>query len=135
MSRQFVIELANRPGELAHIAKALAARGVDIRHISSAGAGDCACAFVATSDPVGMRIVLDGLGHKYIEGAPVLVEIDDVPGAFACVAAKLAEADVRIYGSLVVGHKPGKVEITFSVDDEAKAREVLGISDRVGVND
>jgi len=135
MSRQFVIELDNRPGELAHIARALAARGVEIRHISTAGAGDCACAFVNTTDPVGMRIVLDGLGHRYIEGSPVLVELDDVPGAFAGVAARLDEAGVKIYGSLIVGHKPGKVEIAFSVDDEAKARAILGITDQVGVND
>jgi hypothetical protein len=135
MSSQFVIELDNRPGELAHIAKALAARGVDIRHISTAGAGDCACAFVNTNDPVGMRIVLDGLGHRYIEGTPVLVETDDTPGAFAAAAGTLAEAGVRIYGSLVVGHKPGRVEIAFSVDDEEKACAALGITDHVGVND
>lgn len=135
MSTQFVIELDNRPGELAHIAKALAARGVDVRHISSAGAGDCACAFVSTTDPEGMRIVLDGLGHAYIEGAPVLVELPDEPGAFAGAAAKLAEAGVKIYGSLIVGHRPGKVEIAFSVDDEAKACAALGVTDHVGVSD
>ena len=44
-------------------------------------------------------------------------------------------AGVKIYGSLIVGHKPGKVEIAFSVDDEAKARAILGITDQVGVND
>ncbi len=135
MSSQFVIELDNRPGELAHIVKALQARDVDIRHISTAGAGDCACAFVNTTDPRGDAHRPRRARPQVHRGAPVLVEADDTPAAFAAAAGRLVEAGVKIYGSLVVGHKPGKVEITFSVDDEAKACAALGITDHVGVND
>ena len=35
MVSQFVIQLENRPGELAHLTRALAMRGIDIRHIDS----------------------------------------------------------------------------------------------------
>ena len=31
MCRQFIIQMENRPGELAHVARALAARGIDTR--------------------------------------------------------------------------------------------------------
>jgi len=34
MARQFVVQLANRPRELAHLARALAARDLDIRRVS-----------------------------------------------------------------------------------------------------
>ena len=135
MTRQFVIQLDNRPGELAHLAKALAARGIDIRHIASAGAGPTACAFLTTTDTDATREVLHTLGNLFIEGAPIIVELDDRPGAFAEVTATLAEAGVNIIGALIVGRKDGVVEMALSVDDEEKARAVLGITDLVGVSD
>ncbi len=135
MSRQFIIQMENRPGELAHIAKALAARGIDIRHIATAGAGSCACAFITTTDPDATRTVLATLGHLFIEGSPILVEMEDRPGAFAEACGRLADAHVNILGSLIVVRKPGKVEVAFSVDDEATARAVLGVTDLVGVSD
>jgi hypothetical protein len=55
MSRQFVIELDNRPGELAHIAKALAARGVDIRHISTSTSRDRPSSWSSTTSPARCR--------------------------------------------------------------------------------
>jgi len=134
MSRQFIVQMANRPGELAHIAKALAARGIDIRHIASAGAGSCACAFISTTDPDATRAVLATLGHLFIEGSPILVELDDVPGALAAEYARLAEANVNVLGTLMVGRKPGKVEVAFTVDDEEAARAILGVTDLVGVS-
>jgi len=135
MSRQFIIQMENRPGELAHMARALAARGIDIRHIATAGAGSCACAFVTTTDADATRAVLSTLGNPFIEGSPILVELDDVPGALAAEYARLAEANVNVLGTLMVGRKPGKVEVAFSVDDEQTARRVLGVTDLVGVSD
>ncbi len=134
MCRQFIIQMENRPGELAHVARALAARGIDIRHIATAGAGDEACAFVTTTDPDATRRVLGTLGHSFIEGSPVLVELDDVPGALAVAAGRLGDAHVNILGTLVVGRKPGKVEFAFTVDDEEAARAALGVTDLVGVS-
>jgi hypothetical protein len=128
MGRQFVIQLDNHPGELAHLARALAARGVDIHHISCVGAGPLACMFVTTSSDELTRGVLRGLGHDFIEGRPILVEVPDRPGGLADVTEKLAAAGVNINGVLPVGRRPGIVEMTFCVDDEAKAREALGLN-------
>jgi hypothetical protein len=133
MGRQFVIQLDNRPGELAHLAKALAARGVDIRHISCVGAGPLACAFMTSSDDLATREVLHGLGHAFIEGDAICVDVPDVPGGLADVADRLGRAGVNITGTLMVGRRPGIVEMAFSVDDVVKAREALGLDDAVGV--
>lgn len=126
MARQFVIQLDNHPGELAHLARAMAARGVDIHHVSCVGAGPLACMFVTTTDDSKTREVLRGLGHEYIEGTPVLVDVDDRPGGLADVTEKLAAAGVNILGVLTVGRRPGIVEMAFSVDDEIRARAALG---------
>lgn len=128
MARQFVIQLENQPGELAHLAKASAARGIDLQHIACVGAGPLACMFVTTSDDDAARHVLHGLGRLYIEGDPILVEVADRPGGLAEVTEKLAAARVNITGILTVGRRPGVVEMTVCVDDEVRAREALGIA-------
>jgi hypothetical protein len=137
MGRQFVIQLENHPGELAHLARALASRGIDIHHISCVGAGPLACMFVTTSNDDVTRDVLHGLGHEFIEGRPILVEVPDEPGGLADVTERLAAAGVNINGVLPVGRRPGVVEMTFCVDDEIKARQALGLTlpELVGVGD
>ena len=62
MGRQFVVQLDNRPGELAHLARALGTRGINITHISCAGTGTIACAYMTTTDDGETRHVLSGLG-------------------------------------------------------------------------
>jgi hypothetical protein len=137
MARQFVVQLENKPGELAHLAHALEMRGIDIKHIGAVGAGDLGAAFITTSDDDATREVLHGLGHAYVEGAPLLVEVEDAPGGIADAADRLAGAGVNICGTLMVGHKPGKVDMIFCVDDEAKAHAALRDAEieNVGVND
>lgn len=129
MPRQFVIQLANRPGELAHIAKALAARWVDITHIASAGHGSTSCAFLTTSDANSTREVLHGLGLPFVEGDTIVLDVDDVPGGLAHVTETLAAAGVNVIGALMVCRHDGKVEMAFAVDDEPRAREALGLAE------
>ncbi len=137
MARQFVVQLENRPGELAHLAHAFGARGINIVHVACVGAGPLACMFVTTDDDEGARKVLHGLGHEYIEGQPIMVEVEDRPGGLAEVTDRLAAAGVNVTGMLAVGRRPGIVEMTFCVDDEAKAREALGlhVEQRGGIGD
>jgi hypothetical protein len=129
MARQFVIQLENHPGELAHITRALAMRGINIEHVSCVGSGPLACAFVVPSDETAMRQVLRGLGHEFIEGNAILVDVEDRPGGLADVAERLAAAGVNVLGALCVGRRPGYMEMTFTVDDEEGARRALGIGE------
>lgn len=129
MARQFVIQLENRVGELAHLARALGARGVNIRHVSCFGTGRLGCAFVIPDDATGMRHVLEGLGYEYIEGSPIVVDVEDRPGGLADVAERLADAGVSISGTMCVGERPGIMEMAFTVDDEDRARQALGLDE------
>ena len=126
MECQFVVQLPNRPGELAHLARALAARGIDIVHISCAGTGDVAGAFLTTDDAEATRAVLRGLGVEFVEGEPIVVDVEDRPGGLADVAERVGRAGVNILGALTVGRRPGVAEMAFVVDDVAKARAALG---------
>lgn len=126
MPRQFVVQLDNRVGELAHLSRALATRGINIRHMSCFGTGSLACAFIIPDDDAGMRRVLQGLGHQFIEGEPIVVAVEDRPGGLADVAERLAAAGVSITGTMCVGQRPGFIDMAFAVDDEVAARAALG---------
>jgi len=125
MQRQFVVQLDNRPGELAHLARALGARGINITQISCAGTGTIACAFMTTTNDEETRDVLRGLGHEFVEGATVVVDVRDQPGGLADVAERLAAAGVNVLGTLCIGRRAGLIEMAFAVDDEQKARAAL----------
>ena len=69
------LQLDNRPGEFAHLARARAARGLDIRHIGGVGAGDLGCAFITTSDDKATREVFHGAGVAHWEHEGDLVGV------------------------------------------------------------
>ena len=76
----------NRPGELAHLARALAMRGTKISHIASVGAGEVACAFISSEDENAIREVLHGLGHPLMPG-PGRRQVRATPGEHWVVPA------------------------------------------------
>lgn len=127
MARQFVVQLDNHPGELAQLSRSFAQRGVQIHHAACAGTGPLQCMFVTFTDEDAARSVLRGLGHPFIEGEPVMVEIPDEPGSLGAVSQKLADAGVLVSGVIQAGCRPGFLEMAFCVDDERKAREALGL--------
>ncbi len=125
MSRQFVVQLPNRPGGLATLAEALADRGVDLRAIGGGGIGDAGHIIFTTADDSTTRQVLDAGGYAYIEGESLLAEVSDQPGGMARVARALADAGVNIYGHLFVGRWGDRATFAFVVDDPDKARPIL----------
>lgn len=127
MSRHFVVQLENRPGELAHLARALARRGIDILQIAGGGEGPKAFAFLATDDETSTRDVLRSMGFSFLDGETLVVEVDDRPGGIANLAQRLGEAGVNIRSMLLIGRAQGKAEIAISVDaDTELVREILG---------
>ncbi len=134
MSQQFVVQLPNRPGELAHLAKALCARGVNIVQVHQSTAGDLTCAEIFTDccdDDT--REVLHSMGYPFVAGTSVIVEIEDTPCAFGEVSDRLTHAGVHLKGCCVLGRANGVATWALSVDREERAREVLGLPARADV--
>lgn len=125
MARQFVVQLTNRPGSLAVLAEALAARGVDLRAIGGGGIGDAGHVIMTTADDDATKAVLDEGGYTYVEGESIIAEVGDRPGGMAGVTRDLAEAGVNIYGHLFLGRWGDRAMFTFVVDQPEKARPIL----------
>ena len=125
MSRQFVVQLPNRPGALATLSETLAARGVDLRAIGGGGIGGSGHVIMTTADDDATRQVLDDGAYTYIEGESILAEVDDRPGGMARIARALADAGVNIYGHLFLGRWGDRAMFAFVVDDPERARPIL----------
>jgi hypothetical protein len=125
MAEHFVIQLPNHPGELAHLARALAARGINIVHIAAGGTGPDAFAYLETDRFDDTRRVLSGMGYDYLAGKTIVVECCDEPGALASLAEELAAVGVNIEGVMTASQHEGTVDFALTVDDVEKAQAAI----------
>jgi len=120
----FIIETANRPGEFARQASAIAQRDINVAAICLGLGSRGGSAFLAR-DESGVRSALTGAGLEYHEVPVVTVWLDDRPGTAAKTAKKLADAGVNIELFAPVQYTDGKATIAIGVDKVEEARRVL----------
>ena len=125
MSRQFVVQVTNQPGQMARLAEEMAAAGVDLRAIGGGGLGEVGHFIMTTADDDRARAVLQDGGWTFLEGESLLAEVDDRPGGMARIARELADADVNVLGHLFIGRWSDRATFAFIVDDPEKARPIL----------
>ncbi len=82
---------------------------------------------LTTDDNTMTREVLHSMGIPFVEGDSLFVEVVDRPGGIAELTEKLSRAGVNITGILMVGRRASSVQLALKVDDEVRAREVLGL--------
>jgi hypothetical protein len=125
MPRQFVVQVPNRPGQMAELAEQMAAAGVDLRAIGGGGLGDFGHFILTSADDDAARRVLEEGNWTFIEGESLLAEVDDKPGGMAKLARALADAGVNVHGHLFLGRWSDRATFAFVVDDPDKARPIL----------
>ena len=125
MPRQFVVQVNNRPGEMARLAEQMAAAGVDLRAIGGGGLGEVGHFIMTTADDDTARTVLEDGEWTFLEGESLLAEVDDKPGGMARIARELADANVNVLGHLFIGRWSDRATFAFVVDDPEKARPIL----------
>ena len=125
MPRQFVVQVPNRPGQMAELAEQMAAAGVDLRAIGGGGLGAYGHFILTSADDDAARRVLQEGNWTFIEGESLLAEVDDKPGGMARLARALADAGVNVHGHLFLGRWSDRATFAFIVDDPEKARPIL----------
>jgi hypothetical protein len=125
MPRQFVVQVPNRPGQMADLAEQMAAAGVDLRAIGGGGLGDYGHFILTSADDDAARRVLEEGNWTFVEGESLLAEVDDKPGGMARLARALADAGVNVHGHLFLGRWSDRATFAFVVDDPEKARPIL----------
>lgn len=122
----FIVEAANRPGEFARHAEAIAKHGINLANIVSLGIGDRGGAAFYATDEAGLRTALNEAGIAYREVSVVTAELDDKPGTVASAARRLADAGVNIELIAPMGMSNKKTSVVFGVDKLEQARTALG---------
>jgi hypothetical protein len=129
----FIVDLTNKPGELARVTEAIAQKGINIEAFAGATAGGAGSVVLVTNDEAGTRSALSAAGCTSREVELVMASIDHVPGGLAAVARKLADAGINIEAAIPTGMAGDKVTISFATDNPAKAREILGAAQPAGI--
>lgn len=121
----FVVELQNRPGEMARVTEAVAAREVNILVCGLGTGTSAAVAFVANNEG-NARSALREKEIKFREVPVLFVRLKDVPGQAASVSRKLAKAGVNVELFLPVDTRPNSFTAAIGVDKLEAAKNALG---------
>ena len=124
--KQLTVLAPNKPGQLAAIAEARAAGGVNIESFDVATHGADGV-IVLTVDRYGdaLRLLLDA-GFKAVTQDTLLVRLEDKPGALAKVAVRLKDAGIDLRSMHIVRRDAGVSIASLVADNNARAAEVLG---------
>lgn len=122
----FIVELENRPGGLAEVAEAIAAKGINITSLAGATCGEKGSVALLTNDEEGTRRALGTANCTYREIEVVPAALEDRPGSLAETARRLADAGINIEATLSTGMSGNRVSVAFATSDAAKARNVIG---------
>ena len=121
----FLIEITNQPGELARVAEAVAAKGVNITALSGSACGDGGNVAIMTSDDAMTRSALQESRFTFREIEAVETPLAHQPGTLARASRRLADAGVNIEAVLATGMQGGDIMIAFVTADPAKAKQIL----------
>jgi hypothetical protein len=122
----FIAEAANKPGEFARHADAIAKRGINLSNVICLGIGDRGGAAFFAKDEAGLRTALNDAGIAYREVSVLTASLEDKPGTVAAAARSLGDAGVNIELLATVGMSDQKVTVAFGVDKLEAARTALG---------
>lgn len=121
----FVVRAANRPGELANLTGALAAKKVNIL-ITALGVNGQGCAGFIASDERTAQSVLKDSGFDFETFPALTVKLPDKPGQAAQIGQLLGDQGVNIQCFLPVNVTKDTVIIAIGVDNIETATKALG---------
>lgn len=121
----FIIELADKPGALADVTEAIAAKGVNIVSLSGTTCGDMGRVAIATDDAASTAAALSAAGAKFEQKEITTTALPHQPGSLAKAARQLASKGVNIESVLLLGMSGNDIEVGFVTSDPTKARDAL----------
>jgi hypothetical protein len=120
---EFSVTMANRPGELATLARELGTAGVNIETLAAFSTGSEAFLKLVVSNDDTARIVLKNAGVPFEERRIVSATLHDHPGALAQMTEALAATGVNIEAMYLLQASPEGLHFALAVDDPDRADE------------
>jgi len=122
----FIVECLNKPGELARVAEAVAAKGINLISSSTLAWGEKGAIGFLTNDEPGTPTALEQAGLSYRGVEVVSFDLPDRPGTLADASRRLATAGVNIEFLVPTAISGGRVTIAAAVDNVPAAQQALG---------
>jgi hypothetical protein len=123
---QISIFLENKEGRIAEIGKLLAGGDVDIRALSIADTDDFGILRIIVNKPKEALKILRENGITVSITKVIAIGIDDKPGSFANIMAKLSDNHIGVeYMYAFISRDKEKAFIILRVDNNDKAIKVL----------
>ena len=128
MATEFIVNLRDRPGQLAAATKALADAGVNLwGSAASTARGKGTVGFVVKDkDTAKARRALKKAKISAAERKTIEVRLSDKPGSLNRVAERLGKKKVNIASAYVLAPGRGNVTVAFGVKDARAAKKALG---------
>ncbi len=122
-AKQLTVQLANKPGTLAQVARSLGEARVNMRALAVFEGR----AKIIADDPAKGRDALQKEGlYASIEDC-LAVDMTDKPGSLGDICSKLSEAGINIdYAYTGITQTPGKAVVVMVVSDLDKAARIVG---------
>jgi hypothetical protein len=120
----FIIESANKPGELARQTSVIAERDINVYPFSLGLGSRGGCAYL-TADEAGLKSALTGAGIQFREVPVLPISLTNRPGTAASAARKLGDAGVNIELFAPVHYTDDQATFVVGVDKIADAKRVL----------
>ncbi len=126
--KAFLVDLENKPGELARVTEAIAAKGINLEGVSGTNCGTSGRLVIVTKDDAGTRSALGDAKFSFKEVEATETSVRHAPGGLAKAARRLADAGINIEAIIPTGMQGQDVTVAFVTDQPAKAKEVLAAS-------
>lgn len=123
--KDFMIQLADRPGELARVSNALSLYGVNLKSVAAMKIGDQALLHLIPDNVESARAAFAADNIAFEEKEVAIVLLENRAGELTGVASKLAEAGVNLEAAYVVGLSDDLIELAIVSDNVKKANKVL----------
>ena len=122
---EFSVNMANRPGQLATLARDLATAGVNIEALAAMTDGPNGYVKLVVDDESAVRRVLKNAGVRYQERRVIEATLHDSPGALADMAEALAKTGVNIEAMYLLHSNAEGLHFAVAVDDSEPLNQGL----------
>jgi hypothetical protein len=126
--KQFDVMVQDKPGEVAHIAEALAKGAVNIKGIATERGPTSPMLHIITDDDASTRKALTNAGFQFKEKDIFVVGLQNKAGELAKIAKKLERGGINVDSLFILAGGSGQTEIAIGVDKPAEAMKILDYS-------
>jgi hypothetical protein len=126
ITKEFTVNMEDRPGTLGKFSRVLADRGVNILAFETTSAGGSSEVRFVADDPGAAKTAMDNQSLAYTEKKVAYITLPNRPGELARAASVLGEADVNInHAYFGVDPSTSTPVLFIGVEDADRAAKVL----------